>query len=1213
MHPLHHKLRQLRIRLRQLLLLHGLSATVAAVLLTMLVLGAADYAFRLRDPGVRVLSSLGLLVVAGWTAYRFLWKPLAGQWADAEIALQLKRRFPEFGEQLACALEFLDQAEDEPTAGSPVLRRAVIDRVWRRVEKLDLRAALSLRVPLRALTVAVTVCLLAAIVAVLDPISTRIAAARLANPLLPPPWPQKTHLALRNVVERVARGDAFEVEVVDRYGRRLPEKIQIEYRLPSPEGATSIESEPMRRRGKAIAFARREHVARPFAYRVVGGDDNSMPWVEVEVADPPAMEDLTLQLAPPAYTGYPPYVAEKHLRVLKGTTLSATGSTNRPLKSLVLHRDGHAPVAAGIDGDGLEFYLPDANAPAPRLETSGDYWFTLADREGLTAETPHWEFNVVADSPPSVMIEQPSASLFVTPEAVVPIRVAAKDNLAVRKITLTYQLAQQTDSHELHGELVLFEGSPTPQPPENGKSSPLDNPGDYRAAERRWSIQSLGLRPGAQLLLRAAAEDYQPVVAESPPVRLSIITIEELEGRIAAQQNLILAELRRALEIQQRSRSLVVELGIRIDQTRHVTRAEVDHMQAAELLQRQLERELTGPNESVASYIHALLTDLDNNRVDNPELQQRMQELLASLDRLQREELPPIRHVLISAVKSAQASSPTESPTESPTDSPTDHGRLADPHVVKSLTAARDGQQRVIDTLAALLKDLSRWDDYRRFYREMAQLAREQEDLAQRTSDAGRQTMGRNPRDLPPEELATLRTLGAAQLDLAQRLDRLTVDMELAVGQLEASNPLAADTVRLAVEEVRRLAMSDLMRTGSENVSQNRIGQATMNQHRIGEAFQQVLDVLANRREHELERLAERLQQAESDLADLARRQTQLKDDLREAARRKDAEELDPAELQRRLEALAREQSDLAAAADRTARRLGYLEAQAAAETTARAGDAMAEASKAARPDQTNAAADYAGQAEELLNRARNELLDFRRQTQARLAAEQLARLEDAVGDLHRSQQKLIGEMRQVDQSLDSPDGMTRAHLAAIQDLIRLQQAIRADTEHLGRKLLGANAIQLVLDAAAGHMAEVAARLQRRQTGQETQDVALRARDRLAMLLEAFQTGPVDPSHDPAGGNTGAGGDASAMGEPLPAAEVKLLLLLQQDINRRTAELAASVSSPSEMSQDQQEEARRLAEEQGRLANLAVAMLLDRSEQPSENTSPAIAPESLTP
>ena len=64
MHPLHQKLRQLRIRLRQLLLLHGLSATVAAVLLTMLVLGAADYAFRLRDPGVRVLSSLGLLAVA---------------------------------------------------------------------------------------------------------------------------------------------------------------------------------------------------------------------------------------------------------------------------------------------------------------------------------------------------------------------------------------------------------------------------------------------------------------------------------------------------------------------------------------------------------------------------------------------------------------------------------------------------------------------------------------------------------------------------------------------------------------------------------------------------------------------------------------------------------------------------------------------------------------------------------------------------------------------------------------------------------------------------------------------------------------------------------------------------------------------------------------------------------------------------------------------
>ncbi len=133
MHPLQQKIDQLRGRLRQLLLVYGVSATVAAVVGTIVALGTIDYLLRLHDPGMRVLSSLALVGVFGWVAYRCLWQPLATHLADAELALQLKRHFPELGDQLACALEFLDQRDDEPTAGSAAMRRAVIDHTWRKV------------------------------------------------------------------------------------------------------------------------------------------------------------------------------------------------------------------------------------------------------------------------------------------------------------------------------------------------------------------------------------------------------------------------------------------------------------------------------------------------------------------------------------------------------------------------------------------------------------------------------------------------------------------------------------------------------------------------------------------------------------------------------------------------------------------------------------------------------------------------------------------------------------------------------------------------------------------------------------------------------------------------------------------------------------------------------------------------------------------------
>ena len=40
-------------------------------------------------------------------------------------------------------------------------------------------------------------------------------------------------------------------------------------------------------------IARRENVLRPFSYRVEGGDDQSMPWLDVEVVEPPAVESLS--------------------------------------------------------------------------------------------------------------------------------------------------------------------------------------------------------------------------------------------------------------------------------------------------------------------------------------------------------------------------------------------------------------------------------------------------------------------------------------------------------------------------------------------------------------------------------------------------------------------------------------------------------------------------------------------------------------------------------------------------------------------------------------------------------------------------------------------------------------------------------------------------------------------------------------------------------
>src|SRR3989304_3031331 len=74
-------------------------------------------------------------------------------------------------------------------------------------------------------------------------------------------------------------------------------------------------------------------------------------------------------------------------------------------------------------------------------------WPQQLDREGLTNRTnDRWDIIAVADNPPSITIEQPTDTTYVTPQAVVPLRIMAKDDLAIRDVTLAYSKQTTAES-----------------------------------------------------------------------------------------------------------------------------------------------------------------------------------------------------------------------------------------------------------------------------------------------------------------------------------------------------------------------------------------------------------------------------------------------------------------------------------------------------------------------------------------------------------------------------------------------------------------------------------------------------------------------------------------------------------------------------------------------------------------------------------------------
>jgi hypothetical protein len=746
--------------------------------------------------------------------------------------------------------------------------------------------------------------------------------------------------------------------------------------------------------------------------------------------------------------------------------MEISAKTSKPLRSAVLcFRDDRKirRIPGRVSNDGYRFALPAPDAPELLIENSGTYWFELTDRQDLGgAAEARWEIRAVPDTTPTVSIEQPTADVFVTAQAEVPLRIAAKDDLAIREMALVFGRTDHLEQGELERKvkvLPIYAGPDRVDPQRSGGLSSGVDLGDHKVIEHRWKLAELQLPPGAQLNFHATATDYRPRTGQSQPRRLTVITAEELRQRIADREALILAELARVLKMQRGSRSQVQSLEIRLGEVGHFEQPDVDHLQAAELSQRQVNHSLTSPSEGVPGHIIALLADLENNKVDSPDVRRRMEGLLSEIDRLEREHLPIISRELTAAIKATQVALEEKSPPARP-----------DASIAASLTGAGTHQDEVIASLERMLSQLAQWDSFRRFHRELSELRREQQQLAARTTEVGRDTLTRELKDLAPQQRANLKVLARRQLELARQLDRIQQEMDRAAGTLQDSDPSAAEILADALAEARRLAIAGQMRTSGDHAGRNQIGQSIRRQKQIIRDLQEVIDILANRRQQELDRL------------------------------------------------------------------------------------------------------------------------------------------QDVVERLRRRQETVISETERFEALRQAEGRLSRAQAAELQELAAAQRSLRMETTRLADRLSGAPVFHLALFGAAREMAQAAALLTRSQTGLPTQQAEKGALGRLDMMLEALKA--EQPGGQPGGGAGGAPGGAAAGGaagggadaeraaaEARKAAqalaELKLLKLLQHEINLRTRQLQQAADAANTLTDQQRRELTFLTEEQGRLAELVLQLITE--------------------
>ncbi len=1179
-HLLEQKIGQVRRRAQRLFVLHGLGWTVALVVGSVLALATVDYAIRFQDLGIRLMCSLALIGVVVWSLVRYWWPRWEHRLSDLEIAQRVERRFPRLRDRLSSALEFLRQDEADLHAGSAALRRAVIVQTADEVDALDVSQVFNPAPARRALWIGGTLALLALVVTAVSPASARVALARLLRPLGDDAWPRYYQVEFRDPHTRIAAGQDFEVELLSDDAHRVPPEAKIIYRYETGDGASEEESEVMQSLG-TTRIARKQRVTRPFWYRATGGDDASMPWIRLEVLEPPRIESMEITLHPPDYSGLPVETSDNNIHALRGTRVALSGRSTKRLRAATLQQEGSEPLTLNVADDRYGFSLSSTSDPAWQLEQTGPYWIILEDEQGIHAgEADRWEARAVTDQAPTVTVEQPASNVFVTPQGEIALKVSAKDDLALHDMALHYSRSDQGDGEDFG--VPLYEG-PTAVPPQEGVGLLASGRlGESRTVEYRWNLGSLALKPGTQLTFWATAGDYVPQLGKSTVRKASIITAAELEDRLVERQSLIVGELQRTLKLQQEARAQTKALEIQLSEVGRLNKQDIDNAQSAELNQRQIQRTLTSESEGLPGQIQDFLSELATNRVDSPEIQRHMATIRDELQRLAGEHLGPLQQELTQWIKSAQAE------LAQPADKSA--ARLAEP-----LAAATGHQDQVISSLEGLLGELSQWDNYRRFSREIAHVQREQEQLSQATKELGQKTLGRDLKDLDPQQKADLKKLAGQQVDLSRRLEKVQQQMAEMSQRLQSADPLSAASIADGLHHAQQQAISGQMRQTGEQMDRNQLGQAAQQQAKTLKDLEELSAILANRREQELSRLAKQLREAEQEVSKLRQQQAGLRKKFREA------EKLPEPERQRQLERLTREQKQLEQESARLARRLERLQAESAGRQMSRAAGSMEQAGKAGEKADAGGAEQQGEQAEKDLEEVQRQIAQRRRQAEADLAQEQMGKLEDALKSLHDAQRKMVSETERLENLRATAGRFTRAQMSTIHDLSRQQKVLETETSLLAQKLAPNEVIHLALDGAARQMARAAELLTHRETGSPTQVAQEAARARLMQLLAALE----GKQEKKGGGATGQGegGEGGPNGNRQDGlqtlTQLKLLKLLQEDLTQRYRALAPGPPGPSPR------ELEELAQEQGRLAELTLKL-----SRPVEG-NPEDAPDKL--
>jgi len=1208
-------LKELRQRVRYVLWIYGFCCLTVTLFLTILVAGSLDWLCHLDEAGTRVLLGLGVLGASGWVGWRFLWVPLTTEFSNVELASRIEQQNPTFQDSLSSTVQFLESGQDEKL-GSRKLQEQVISQTLRRLEQINVEGLIETRPVQRVATWAVATCVLVAVIVGFNQADAATAMNRLLFPFSSTPWPRDVQLqfvdqdlrplaASMNGGLTIVQGETLKLYVENLRGA-LPGDLTFIHRRANGK----VIREPMRQTtlwdsdgvARDIGGATLHITNGPLFFWARGGDGETVP-LQVDVVPPPRIEELQVSVFPPAYTArgsesLPAGVG--HVEGVVGTRVEINVRSNKPLKSVALHRKDTSPELMSVSQYGLtvtgEFVV---NKPV-----NGSWWLVLKDRQGFeNPDATRYDMRISVDNVPDVVIEEPMADMLVTAVAKVPFRVLVRDDIGIKAAWLAYQSMHSGSRLPkfIDGVIVDAEqGSeasvqplhdvvrvPNDGPPEEGTIDvgvvvrrrlalfdSEDRPDQIRP-ELVWDLAPHRWLTGTQVVVHAEASDWYDLgnehVGTSNPRTLIIVSEEEKRTELTDRQAALLLELERATATLESAYQNTTELRLQLDKAGSLRPEDQDVLKRVELDQRKVASRLTGESGSLRDEARAIQHERSDNAVEDAESKSLLDSLLSELDFFREDAFPKIEQKLTEARKLNGVGKKS--------------GSRGKKQLKDALDAVGSDQKDAISSLRRILSDLSQWRNERNLNADLRGLTSDQQILSSSTAEVGQKTLTRSQAELTNQERADLAKLASRQQQVADDVQAFRERLKETIDEVVTSQPDVADVFQKALETIDESDLSGRMRQAANDLNRNRIGDAVSDQQKFVETLRKVQDKLDQREVTDTETLIKKLNESRQDLAAARSLQETLQKKAAAVSLIDDSTERDS-----QLEQLRREQQNLREGLEETLRRLQRLQSS-ASKSTSRAAEQMSNAESDLADGDPEEAQERMNETLDDLEQAARELAADQKSVAEQLAREQMEKLADQLKSLLARQQAAIDETVRLQFEFEGTGKWSRARLKSLRNLIELQQNLLNETKDATENVGSIEIIALSLRGAVRYMQRSIDLLEKREAGEATIAAQQLVVQRFEGLLKALSEDDEARQENQPSGENGEGHQSGPGGDIVTLiAQLKVIRSLQLDLAERYREVRDRAGSDAELTETGQAELRAISEEQALIADIVREM-----------------------